>query len=49
MFLCDTVDDDYTEIKLRRRITLGHNPRAVRVSPDGARFFVYNALDCFMS
>ena len=45
MFLCDTVDDDYTEIKLRRRITLGHNPRAVRVSPDGARFFVYNALD----
>ncbi|MEC7557233.1 MAG: hypothetical protein VYA32_08655 [Planctomycetota bacterium] len=45
MFLCETVDDDYTEIKLSRRITLGHNPRAVRVSPDGARFFVYNALD----
>ena len=45
MFLCDTVNDDYTEIKLRRRITLGHNPRAVRFSPDGARFYVCNALD----
>jgi len=45
MFICDTVDDDYTEISYRRRLTLGRNPRAVRVSPDGKRFFVYNALD----
>ncbi len=45
MFICDTVDDDYTEIAYRRRLTVGHNPRAVRVSPDGLRFFVYNALD----
>ncbi len=45
MFICDTVDDDYTEISYRRRLTLGRNPRAVRVSPDGRRFFVYNALD----
>ena len=45
MFICDTVDDDYTEIAYRRRLTVGHNPRAVRVSPDGRRFFVYNALD----
>ncbi len=45
LFICDTVDDDYTEIAYRRRLTVGHNPRAVRVSPDGLRFFVYNALD----
>ncbi len=45
MFICNTVDDDYTEISYHQRLTLGHNPRAVRVSPDGRRFFVYNALD----
>ena len=45
MFICETVNDDYTEIAYRRRLTLGHNPRAVRVTPDGKRFFVYNALD----
>ena len=45
VFVCDTIDDDYRELKLARYITTGHNPRGVRVSPDGARFFVYNALD----
>lgn len=45
MFVCDTVDDDYTEISLVRRLQLGHNPRAVRVSPDNRRFYIYNALD----
>ena len=45
MFVCNTVDDDYTEISLVRRLQLGRNPRAVRVSPDNRRFYIYNALD----
>lgn len=45
VFVCETIDDDYRELKLAKYITTGHNPRAVRVSPDGTRFFVYNALD----
>ena len=45
IFVCDTIDDDYRELKLARYISTGRNPRAVRVSPDGSRFFVYNALD----
>ncbi len=45
MFACDTLDDDYREFELREYIKLGHNPRAVRVSPDGTRFYIYNALD----
>ncbi len=45
MFACEVVDDDYTEIKLRRYMQLGNNPRAVRVSPDNTMFYVYNALD----
>ncbi len=45
MFACNLVDDDYTEISLRRLMRLGNNPRAVKVSPDSKRFYVYNALD----
>ncbi len=45
IFVCNTIDDDYRELRLAKYITTGHNPRAVRVSPDGKRFFVYNALD----
>ena len=45
VFVCDTIDDDYRELKLAKYIATGRNPRAVRTSPDGARFFVYNALD----
>lgn len=45
IFVCNTIDDDYRELSLSRYIATGRNPRAVRVSPDGARFFVYNALD----
>lgn len=45
MFACDVVDDDYRELTARRHVSLGKNPRAVRVSPDGARVFVYQALD----
>jgi len=45
MFACEVVDDDYREIKSRRRVDLGANPRAVRVAPDGQLLYVYNALD----
>lgn len=45
MFACDIVDDDYREIALRGYLALGHNPRAVRVAPDGKTFYVYNSLD----
>lgn len=45
MFACEVVDDDYREVKLRRQIELGANPRAVRVAPNGETFYVYNALD----
>jgi len=45
MFACDVIDDDYREIALRGYRSLGLNPRAVRVAPDGERLFVYNALD----
>ena len=45
MQVCNTIDDDYRELSLAKYITTGHNPRAVRVSPDGSRFYVYNALD----
>lgn len=45
IFVCNTIDDDYRELRLARYISTGRNPRAVRATPDGSRFFVYNALD----
>jgi YVTN family beta-propeller protein len=45
MFACDVVDDDYREIRFRKLVKLGRNPRAVRVAPDGQSLYVYNALD----
>ncbi|MES2790073.1 MAG: beta-propeller fold lactonase family protein [Planctomycetota bacterium] len=45
MYVCDVVDDDYRELAHRRTIKLGHNPRAVRFTPDGSQFYVYNTLD----
>ena len=45
MFVCEVLDDNYREIRHEQTIPLGANPRAVRVSPDGLSFFVYNALD----
>lgn len=45
IFVCNTIDDDYRELRLARYISTGRNPRAVRASPDGSRFYVYNALD----
>lgn len=43
---CKVIDDDYQEVTpvgLPR--TVGHNPRAVRVSPDNQTVFIYNAMD----
>jgi YVTN family beta-propeller protein len=45
MYVCNVVDDDYRELTFRRVVKLGHNPRAMRFSPDGSRFYVYNTLD----
>src|SRR5688500_7577947 len=45
LYACEVIDDDYREIRWRATVPLGNNPRAVRVSPDGQRFYVYNALD----
>ncbi len=44
--VCRVVDDDYNEIErlgLPRQI--GHNPRAIRLSPDDKLVYIYNALD----
>ena len=45
LFVCEVLDDNYREIRHEYTVELGANPRAVRVSPDGQSFFVYNALD----
>ncbi|HEX8910970.1 MAG TPA: PQQ-binding-like beta-propeller repeat protein [Humisphaera sp.] len=45
LFACEVVDDDYRELRHKGTVQLGNNPRAVSVSPDGATFYVYNALD----
>ena len=46
MNACTVVDDDYQEIERERMpVTVGRNPRAVRVSPDGKTVYVYNAVD----
>jgi YVTN family beta-propeller protein len=40
------IDDDYREIeRLKLPVTVGKNPRAVRVSPDGQTVYIYNTLD----
>lgn len=45
MYVCDILDDNYKELAFRKLIRLGHNPRAVRFTPDGTKFYVYNTLD----
>jgi YVTN family beta-propeller protein len=46
MNVSDVVDDDYSEIRrVGRAVRVGQNPRAVRVSPDGRRVYIYNTLD----
>ena len=45
MYVCDVVNDDYSELSFRNVLRLGHNPRAVRFDPAGDHFYVYNTLD----
>ncbi|MGE5194011.1 MAG: beta-propeller fold lactonase family protein [Deltaproteobacteria bacterium] len=45
MYVCSVLDDNYRELAFRKVLKLGHNPRAVRFSPDGRTFYVYNTLD----
>ncbi|QDT41625.1 Lactonase, 7-bladed beta-propeller [Gimesia alba] len=45
LYVCNVIDDDYRELTFRSSLRLGHNPRAVRVAPDGNTFYVYNSLD----
>ncbi len=45
LFACRVLEDNYRELEYRGLVRLGFNPRAVRYTPDGSRFFVYNALD----
>jgi len=45
MYVCDILDDNYKELAFKKLIRLGHNPRAVRFTPDGSKFYVYNTLD----
>jgi YVTN family beta-propeller protein len=43
---CKVVDDDYREIeRINLPFTIGKNPRAVRVSPDGQTVYIYTTLD----
>jgi len=44
--VCELIDDDYREMaSLRRPVTIGRNPRAVRVSPDSNTVYIYGFLD----
>jgi hypothetical protein len=45
LFVMNVLDDNYRELTPIRPINVGSNPRAVKYSPDGARFWLYNALD----
>ncbi|HUG17691.1 MAG TPA: hypothetical protein VMM56_01865 [Planctomycetaceae bacterium] len=45
LFVCDILDDNYREIVYRGYLQTGKNPRAVKASPDGAHFYVYDSLD----
>ena len=45
MYVCDVVDDDYRELAHRRTVKVGHNPRAVKFTPDVSQLYVYNTLD----
>ena len=40
------LDDDYQEIdRIGSAVSVGKHPRAIRVSPDGQRVYIYNTLD----
>jgi len=39
------LDDDFKEMENAGKYHLGHNPRAIRLSPDGGTAYIYNTLD----
>ncbi len=45
LYVLKIVGDDYVELDFQSSVRCGSNPRAVRFSPDGESFLVYNALD----
>ena len=46
MNLSRVVDDDYQEIaRIGGPVQVGQNPRAVRVTPDNRKVYIYNTLD----
>ncbi|HEV3204177.1 MAG TPA: hypothetical protein VGY77_07335, partial [Gemmataceae bacterium] len=50
MNISRVVDDDYKEMeRIISPVTVGKNPRAVRVSPDGQTVFISNTLDFSVS
>jgi len=50
MNVSSVVDDDYAEVERQgSAVRVGQNPRAVRVSPDGKRVYIYNTMDFAVS
>ncbi len=45
LFVMEVRDDNYRELTPIQHMNIGHNPRAVKYSPDGKWFWLYNALD----
>ncbi len=46
LFVMEVLDDNYRELSPIRHIyNVGSNPRAIKYSPDGQQFWLYNALD----
>jgi YVTN family beta-propeller protein len=45
----EPLNDDYKMVKRVKLVSVGHNPRAVRVGPDGKAVYVYNAMDFAVS
>lgn len=44
-FATRILDDHYRDVEPISHFRLGHNPRAVKYSPDGTRVYIVNALD----
>lgn len=50
MNIHEVIDDDYKEAeRVGSAVTVGQNPRAIRVSPDGQTVYIYNTLDFAVS
>jgi len=46
MNVSQVIDDDYKEVeRIGGAVSIGQNPRAIRVSPDGKTVYIANALD----